>query len=202
LKVNVAKQDDALKSLGLYIKDVGTSNRNENDELIRNSCFYLSLAASYLWGIGALLVTDDEKDDESSRINEELIGHTALDLKRIIEAAVVKAHPEWAAQGMVGEEVEAFSDFLVYVLDSNTVLSDWAIAVFDSASGFVDVYKGKNYGQKSDWDKTNMLTLHYTSGHYQALFSSNECSRPTLDTLLKTLDNQDIFYVVTDGTAE
>jgi len=126
LKVNVAKQDGALKTLGLYIKDVGTSNRNVQDELIRNSCFYLSLAASYLWGIGALLVTDDENDDESSRINEELIGHTALDLKRTIEAAVVKAHPEWAAQGMVGEEVEAFSDFLVYVLDSNTVLSDWA----------------------------------------------------------------------------
>lgn len=165
------------------------------------SCFYLSLSASYLSGIGALLVTDSKQDEEIDKINAEMIGHTALDLKRMIEAAVVKAHPEWAAQGMVGEEVEAFSDFLVYVLDSPTILSDWAIAVFDSVSGFVDVYKGKNYGQKPDWDKSNMITLHYTSGHYQALFSHDEHSRPTLDTLLKTLENVDVFYVVTDGTA-
>jgi hypothetical protein len=49
-----------------------------------------------------------------------------------IEAAVVKAHPEWCLQGKVGEEIEAFSDFLVYTLDSPTLLSDWAIVVISS----------------------------------------------------------------------
>lgn len=48
---------------------------------------------------------------------------------------------------MVGEEIQAFSDFLVYALDSDSVLGHWAIAVFDEASGFVDVYRGRHYGK-------------------------------------------------------
>mmetsp|Transcript_11551 Transcript_11551/g.25329 ORF Transcript_11551/g.25329 Transcript_11551/m.25329 type:complete len:181 (-) Transcript_11551:595-1137(-) len=71
----------------------------------------------------------------------------ALQLKRAIEAAVLLVHPDWAKSGMVGEEVQAFSDFLVYALDSDSVLGHWAIAVFDEASGFVDVYRGRHYGK-------------------------------------------------------
>ena len=40
----------------------------------------------------------------------------ALALKRTIEASVVLAHPEWMENGFAGEEVQAFSDFLVYAL--------------------------------------------------------------------------------------
>jgi hypothetical protein len=32
-------------------------------------------------------------------------------------------------------------------LDSDSVLGHWAIAVFDEASGFVDVYRGRHYGK-------------------------------------------------------
>jgi hypothetical protein len=56
-------------------------------------------------------------------------------------------HPNWAEQGVVGEEIQAFSDFLVYALDSDSVLGHWAIAVFDEASGFVDVYRERHYGK-------------------------------------------------------
>ncbi|KAK1743901.1 hypothetical protein QTG54_005498 [Skeletonema marinoi] len=117
----------------------------------------------------------------------------ALQLKRAIEAAVMLVHPDWASSGMVGEEVQAFSDFLVYALDSDSVLGHWSIAVFDEASGFVDVYRGRHYGkiypptkvmtrhgrgrkeqlQYKDCDvetkRANTLTLRYIPGHYQPL---------------------------------
>lgn len=193
---NVAKQNSALQVLGLCPKDAGSSTYNEKRELIRNSCFYLSLAASYLSGIGALSGCDNDVATD-----EALVGETALDLKRTIEAAVVRAHPEWAASGMVGEEVQAFSDFLVYVLDSPTILSDWAVCVFDDSSGFCDVYRGKHYpATDRGWARANTLTLRYVPGHYQPLLPM-EKKRPSLDVLLQTLDKTGVLYVVTDGTA-
>jgi len=93
---------------------------------------YLSLAMSYLMGIGAMDANDGLKEDLY------LLQHTALQLKRVIEAAVVTAHPEWAAAGTVGEHVQAFSDFLVYLLDSpDVMISDWSVIVFDTTSGVV-----------------------------------------------------------------
>jgi hypothetical protein len=216
----VAKQVQVLQELNLTHKDAGATNVNENDELIHNSCFYLSLAASYLGGIGALVaedyVGDNDMDDDSA--DRALIGETALQLKRIIEAAVVKAHPEWAAQGMVGEEVQAFSDFLVYTLDSSTLLSDWAVVVFDTTSGFCDVYKGQHYmetlsssssgaeiataEEEEGWGQSNTLTLRYIPGHYQPLIRVNKSvPRPALKQVLEACDRAGVFYVVTDGAA-
>ena len=37
---------------------------------------------------------------------------------------------------------QAFSDFLFYVLDSPTLISELAIAIFDSESGFVEIFSG------------------------------------------------------------
>ena len=196
----VVKQNKVLEHLGLVAQDAGWTNRNEKDELIRNSCFYLSLATSYLHGIGALILDDTDG---------ALIGETALQLKRVIEAAVVKAHPEWASQGMVGEEVQAFSDFLTYSL-AHALLSDWAVVVFDSSSGFCDIYKGCHYTKLADtndaWARSNTITLLYTPGHYQPLISipTNSSSvgiqRPTLEEILSGLDTEGVFYVVTDGS--
>jgi hypothetical protein len=206
----IARQAEVLVTLGLTAKDAGATNRNERDELIRNSCFYLSLAASYLRGIGALM-TDDDNDNNMDMSDDDaddraLIGETALQLKRSIEAAVVKCHPEWCLQGKVGEEVQAFSDFLVYTLDSPTLLSDWAVVVFDTTSGFCDVYKGQQYAKVSVsdelWAQSNTLTLRYTPGHYQPLINSDSnARRPSLEQILKALDEAGVFYVVTDGAA-
>lgn len=209
----VSKQVQVLETVNLVAKDAGATNVNERDELIHNSCFYLSLAASYLGGIGALGSDDGDEQEvtidggiEEESADRALIGETALQLKRIIEAAVVKAHPEWAAQGMVGEEVQAFSDFLVYTLDSSTLLSDWAVVVFDTTSGFCDVYKGQQYAetaaQNPDWARSNTITLRYIPGHYQPLVNSDKnAQRPTLEEILQTLDKAGVFYVVTDGAA-
>ena len=215
----VAKQHRVRDCLRLYHQEAGSSNLNEKQERIQNSCFYLSLAVSYLSGIGALM-TDSfdgaDGDDESYRqflqtADQGLIGQTALQLKRTIEGAVLQAHPEWAAAGLVGEEVQAFSDFLVYQLQSKTsLLRDCAVAIFDETSGFVDVYKGAGYSDTNstdpsqDWvERAHTLTLRYTPGHYQPLLPKNpqNNTRPSLKEILRTLDLENVFYVVTDGNS-
>ncbi|KAL7528548.1 hypothetical protein ACHAWF_004967, partial [Thalassiosira exigua] len=213
---NLRRQMVALRKLGLRRKDAGATNRDERDRPIRNSCFYLSLAASYLSGIGALAVWDKKSrggcapggDAEEEWLREAdcaLIRDTALQLKRVIEAAVLSAHPEWAAKGMVGEEVQAFSDFLVYILESRQIVSDWAVVVFDTSSGFVDIYKGQGYkNEREGVDETcaasNTLTLRFVPGHYQPLMASSpESSRPTLKDIVSVLDECGVLYVVTDG---
>ncbi|KAL3909812.1 MAG: hypothetical protein SGARI_002411 [Bacillariaceae sp.] len=201
----VAKQLSALDLLGLTFRDADASNRNERNEIIRNS-----LAASYLWGIGALSHENgmDSDGDVSMEAGEQepLIGDTALLLKRTIEAAVVKAHPEWCMKGMVGEEVQAFSDFLVYTLDSMSQLSDWAVVVFDSSSGFCDIYKGQQYDKlealDQQWGQCNTITLRYIPGHYQPLIPVNaHARRPALKDIVQALEDHDVFYVVTDGNS-
>ena len=212
LEENSQKLQTALTELGLTPYEAGSINVNERNELISNSCFYLSLANSYLRGIGALTCPEGGMDgvdrDVAKKLHEAddaMTGETALQLKRLIEAAVVKAHPEWAARGLVGEEVQAFSDFLVYTLDSSTLLADWAVCVFDTTSGFVDVYKGKGYKSIADtdrnWASSNTITLRYVPGHYQPLIPFEGGTRPTLGDVLACLDHMGVFYVVTDGSA-
>jgi len=224
------KQLRALDIFGLTFRDAGAINLNERNEIIHNSCFYLSLATSYLWGIGALSfhnndesVRSNDGENHSDRFvshidggnnnssrncsnekdeDELLVGETALLLKRTIEAAVVKAHPEWILEGKVGEEVQAFSDFLVYTLDSHTLLSDWAIVVFDATSGFCDIYKGRHYENQKSTMQSNTITLRYIPGHYQPLVPSYSFTRrPTLIDITTALDDLEVFYVVTDGNS-
>lgn len=215
LQACVDKQLNALELLGLAFKDAGATNRNEKDEIITNSCFYLSLAVSRLWGIGVLNFdngaekrdgVDDDLDtimaESETELNEMLIGDTALDFKRGIEASVVKAHPEWAAQGKVGEEVQAFSDFLVYVLDS--LMAECAVVVFDTTSGFCDIYKGKCYDKLAasipENAQANTLTVRYIPGHYQPLIPSRkDARRPMLQDIVSALDNYGILYAITGG---
>lgn len=217
LDENLQRQHFALDRLGLCYKDAGSHNYNEQNDMIRNSCFYLSLASSYLSGIGALAIWDKsgESDiNEGDKIllqeaDDALISETALQLKRVIEAAVLSAHPEWAAKGMVGEEVQAFSDFLVYILESRSIVSDWAVVVFDDTSGFVDIYKGQHYKDEEEgkveeaYAASNTLTLRYVPGHYQPLvLATTESTRPTLKQVIAVLDESNVLYVVTDGAAQ
>jgi len=166
---SIQSQSQALSELNIVPVEAGANNINEQNQTICNSCFYLSLAASYLSGVGAF-AEDPTKAYYLNTLNtatssggsvatveleiallphneKQLTMNLALQLKRAIEAAVLLVHPDWAESGMVGESVQAFSDFLVYALDSDSVLGHWAIAVFDEASGFVDVYRGRHYGK-------------------------------------------------------
>lgn len=199
LEKTVQVQVEVLSWLGLDAQDAGSNNINEHNEVIQNSCFYLSLAQSYLTGIGA---TDSVEGVEEDLY---LLQQTALQFKRVIEAAVVTAHPEWVESGQVGEHVQAFSDFLVYLLDSpNVLISDWSVVVFDTTSGVCDIYKGKFYDKLDDeWKAANTITIQYLPGHYQPLIPTtiNGKKRPTLEQILHALDRYGVLYVVTDGGA-
>ena len=212
LQQSVQCQAQALSEMNIVPVEGGATNINEKKKKITNSCFYLSLAASYLSGAGAFgddptapyyyktldnasaMTTVEMEIAELPKREKQLTMKLALQLKRAIEAAVLLVHPDWAASGMVGEEVQAFSDFLVYALDSDSVLGHLAIAVFDEASGFVDIYRGRHYGKAypptkvktrgksggrrvkcryvdcdDDTRRANTLTLRYIPGHYQPL---------------------------------
>jgi len=208
----ISNQSRALNEMNLVPIEAGASNINEKNETIQNSCFYLSLATSYLSGTGSFGNKDptavyiDKKNVDRSgttiaKLNKKqkhIVMTLALQLKRAIEAAVLLVHPDWAKTGQVGESVQAFSDFLVYALDSDSVLGHWSIVVFDDASGFTDVYRGRHYGKvypptrvvksrdsssrrrgsktrykyedcDDETKRTNTLTLRYIPGHYQPL---------------------------------
>ena len=111
--------------------------------------------------------------------DKALISETALQLKRVIEAAVLSAHPGWAHSGMVGEEVQAFSDFLVYILESQTIISDWAVVVFDASSGFVDVYRGQGYKDEVRGRRRSLCFFQHphTSVHPGPLPTFNQWER-------------------------
>ena len=116
------------------------------------------------------------------------------------------------------------------MLDGHALLSELAVAVFDSTSGAVEVYKGSRYPEGDDrhaaQQRANLLAVHYVPGHYRALVPAaapaeeswgdgtapsdapegqaprvdqEQHTGPTLQELLRCLDAQDVFYVVTDG---
>ena len=207
LAESVAALGAATTELGLAVRDLGATNVNEAGETIYNQCFYLSLARAFL--------RDDGHGGEPAR---PVIAETALHFKRVVEAAVLRAHPEWADKS-VGEDLQAFSDFLFFVLGgSNALLSELCVAVFDSVSGGVEVYKGLHYpdsasdaagspaarrggGRRSVSDeqqRANLLCIKYVPGHYQALVPSAGAG-PTLAEALRCLDLYGVTYVVTDG---
>lgn len=184
LRQHVVRQERVLEALGLEVCDVGTRNRNERGEEMRNQCFYLSLSRCYLGG------------DQS----RSTLEYTALQLKRVVEAAVLAAHPDWGGS-RVGEDVQAFSDFLFFVLGTHSLLSEVCVAVFDSVSGGVEVYRGKHYPEsdREDDQRANLLCIRYVPGHYQAMVPSIGTGGPTLPELLGCFEEFGVLYVVTDG---
>merc|ERR1719159_2120991 len=126
--------------------------------MMSNQCFYLALAYSYL----------DSSDGASEppalalggRGEVSLLHETALHLKRVIEAAVLRAHPEWAGN-QVGDDVQAFSDFLFFVMGTNVLLMDLAVACFDTSSGGAEIYVGTSFPTDPELQRSNLLTIRH-----------------------------------------
>ena len=180
-----AKQAGALCSLQLEECDAGSTNINENGSLMNNQCFYLSLARSYL-----------------GEHAPELINETALGFKRAIEAAVLLAHPGWAHES-VGENLQAFNDFLVYGLAADSLLAHFSVAVFDKTTGGVELYMGKSFpGPEHEAEQRgNFLTIAYSPGHFRAIIPRSQASRPTPTQMLQRLSLGGMPYVTTDAEA-
>eukprot|EP00930_Biecheleria_cincta_P072173 TRINITY_DN59610_c0_g1_i1.p1 TRINITY_DN59610_c0_g1~~TRINITY_DN59610_c0_g1_i1.p1 ORF type:complete len:848 (-),score=153.58 TRINITY_DN59610_c0_g1_i1:142-2685(-) len=183
LKETLKSMRSTLSKLGLMANCCGETNTNEEGKEMSNQCFYLSMAGSYL-GRGK---------------KSEGLHDTALSLKRVIEAAVLAAHPDWAGN-TVGEDIQAFSDFLFFVLGTNALLSETAIAIFDSVSGFVEIFKGRAFpGDDREMEqRSNTLTIQYVPGHYKALLPKAKSKRPTLSQIQEALEAQSVRYVVTE----
>lgn len=174
------RQARILKLLGLIAQDQGATNTNEDGVTIYNQCFYLSLAKSY---------------SETTCVRS--LRDTALGLKRVIEAAVLAEHADWGGE-RVGEDVQAFADFLVFVLGTNALLSELAVAIFDAATGGVEVYMGRQFpgrGREAE-QRSNMLTLVYQPGHYKALVPESG-NRPSFRELRDCLEEHEVQHVVT-----
>jgi len=184
LAEHVARLRRALAELALQACEVGSVNSNERGEEMRNQCFYLSVARSYL-------------GEEPQR---EAVQEMALLLKRVVEAAVLAAHPDWGGS-RVGEDVQAFSDFLFFSLGSHALISELCFAVFDSVSGGVEIFRGRHYPgpEREAEQRANLLMLRHQPGHYQAMVPVKKASRPTLAELQARLDEHGVLYVVTDG---
>lgn len=181
LSACVARQHRVMEELGLQVQDVGSTNENERGQKMHNQCFYLSLACSLLG---------------SASKDEAGLKDTALLLKRTIESGVLTSHPDWSGN-RVGEDVQAFSDFLFYVLGTHTMLSEYSVAVFDATSGGVEIYKGRTFpvGERDEEQRSNLLTVMYVPGHYQALVTSGR--RPSLTELEVCLEAYTVMFVTT-----
>lgn len=178
--------NNLLNHLGLRINDVGSQGRDEAGNLLANQCFYLAMAASY----------------SPPETPKDHIEDTALVFKRMVEASVISQHPEWKDNQLVGDHVQAFSDFLPSAMrDRDNLMAAMAAMIVDSASGQVELYRGPRY---VDLDpivqQKNMLLLWYTPGHYQCLVSDTPCGTSpgfTYDKLEHLLKDGDIAYCET-----
>lgn len=190
LSACLRKQASALQELGLRTRDLGASNKNEKGEAMYNQCFYLSLAHSFLqW--------DAKRPTGVGASNNPEIKEMALTLKRVIECAVLEAHPDWGGT-RVGEDVQAFSDFLFFALSQPGLLSEVGVAIFDACSGGVELYRGRDFpgDERVDEQRANLLTLQYVPGHYKALAPTGR--RPTPAELERVLEYHGVTYVMTD----
>ena len=129
---------------------------------ILNQCFYLCLARGYL----------------GHTVEQGEVHNFALQLKRGVEAAVIRERPNWVRE--VGEEVMAFADFLPIAMNAKsehqTLAAQLAVCVLDSTTGNVEVYLGPEYKTLADQEARhqNLILLWYTPGHYSCLVHDDE----------------------------
>ena len=120
-----------LGSLGMKRIDVGSTNLSEDGALLSNQCFYLAIARSWL-----------ASADQGSGM---LVRDSALQLKREIEACVFCVRGDARE---LGDEAEAYTDYLSCVIQgqspaSASAIADLAIAIFASSLGGIEAYEGQ-----------------------------------------------------------
>lgn len=169
-----------LEQLGLVRLDVGSQNLSETGQVLTNQCFYLALSRSWL--------------AEAAQAGGLLIRDSALQLKREIEAAVFAARGEGALND-IGEEREAFSDFLACAVQgegptAGSAMTDLAVVVFASGSGCLEAYIGRSYNSLPRAQQVaNLVLVWHRPGHFEAVVAAGTQGKPDLvlrDVLRKT----------------
>jgi len=168
-KATQGKAVELLRNIGLRPHDVGSRNTDENGQMLRNQCFYLSIAHAYLGSDAKVLRPG-----------------LARRLKLAIESAVLEIHPAWAAglsASNTGEGCAMVSpDFLPAAMHARDTpeepnrVAKMAVCILDSVAGHVEVFLGPKYAsleQRSQQER-NLILLWYVPGHYQCLVCDDE----------------------------
>ena len=114
-----------------------------------NQCFYLALAAS---------VTAPREHHAA----------VAAEIREHIEGAVRAARPQWAAEDVIGQEIGAFADFLIWGLQATPRLRGRAVAVYDEQHGTCEVFRSPHRASR----RSHVVALWYAGpgqgrlGHY------------------------------------
>ena len=148
-------------NLGATLMECGATTRGASGEQVSNQCFYLSLAAA------------------TCRPGED--HHAAhLDIRRRIEAAVREARPDWQHADLIGQEVGAFADFLIWGLPACPRLQGHAVALYNAAQGTCEIFRppGLEVARRS------VRAFCYVPGHYLWVRWGRAGRAPSLTALL------------------
>jgi len=177
---------DLLFVLGLERLDVGSTNMSEGGNILSNQCFYLAIARSWL--------------ADAASAGGMLVRDSALQLKREIEARVLRVRGS-SAENDIGEEREAYADYLVCAMQNEGsecqggAATDLAIAVFASLSGGLEAYEGSGYSKLPREQRVaNLSLIWHRAGHFEAIVAAGSGGKAdlTLEELLNQADAKDI----------
>ncbi|CAK0855213.1 unnamed protein product, partial [Prorocentrum cordatum] len=98
-----------------------------------------------------------------------------------------------AGRGDVGEEAEAYADFLACAMQEDgaktaPALSVLAIAVFASSVGSVEAYQGGGYPTlPREQRRANLVLVWHRPGHFEAVVSAEASQKAdlTLDDIIR-----------------
>lgn len=176
-----------LDRLGLKRLDMGSTNLSEGGDMLGNQCFYLATARSWLAGLanaGGVLIKD-----------------SALQLKREIEASVLEVRGDTARREM-GDNEEAYTDFLACALCRGSATADLAVVIFVSGTGSMEVYVGRAYQlQPREQRVANLALVWHRRGHFEAVVASPDGGKAdiTLEELLVCSNRAGITATVVDN---
>ena len=148
-------------NLGATLMECGATTRGASGEQVSNQCFYLSLAAA----------TCPPGEDHHS-------AH--LDIRHRIEAAVREARPGWQVADLLGHEVGAFADFLIWGLQACPRLQGHAVALYNSVEGTCEVFRPPGLAVA----RRSVRAICYTPGHYLWVRWGRTGGAPSLTALL------------------
>lgn len=185
----VALLEAMLDAMGLRRLDVGSTNMSEGGGHMGNQCLYLAIARSWL--------------ANAAHGGDTLINDSALQLKREVDSSVLDVRGEAAAKEM-GEDAEAYADFLACAMRGEGVaagsaIADLAIVVFVSTSGSLEVYEGRRYATlPRDQRAANLAMVWHRPGHFETVVSAHDGGKidVTLEELLRRAEEEGVLATV------
>ena len=129
--------------------ECGATTISAEGNVAYNQCFYLALAAS-------------------ATAPREHHAAVAAEIREQIEGAVRAARPQWEAEDVIGQEIGAFADFLIWGLQAAPRLRGRAVAIYHEQHGTCEVFRSPHHASR----RSHVVALWYTGpgpgrmGHY------------------------------------